>query len=1226
MQQKPEENVSQFVARMLAQAQYCAFADENAVQDQVCDQLVVQVRDRELQKKLLAVTDLTLDKALEAARDHETTEQHARGMQAAITGSATNTVNVVSGRKPAASDTKKTKNPLRERHDSACFNCGREGHYAKDSSCPARGKTCSRCGKHGHVLATCRSTSKDSREPGSSRHSNKGRGTGSKPGDKAYHVADDAPYDSQGEEEYGFGVCGGHRQDMILVKVGGLKTAAVVDSGATCNLLGHQELQELIVQGLHIELQNCSRTLYAYGSTKLHVAGEFEAELSVNQRTSREKFVVIEGKGQLLLGRNAAVAFGVLELPEPVVSRVSGPDDDSFKRILVEKYPTVFDGVGKIKGVQAHLHVDPTVRPVAQKQRRAPFALAPKVKAKLDDLDRDIIQEAKGPTPWVSPVVIAPKANGEIRLCVDMRRANEAIVRERHPLPTVDEIIHSVNGSRVFSKIDLKWGFHQVELDEESRSITTFAANDRLYQYKRLAFEISSAPELYQKIVRDILQGLPGIENAADDMVVHGTTLTQHDRRLNQLLKRLAENNVTVNPDKCNFRQSSVVFYGLQLDEHGVKPTSSTVSALREAAVPTSASEVRSFLGTVGFSSRFLPDFSTTAEPLRRLTHHNAKFVWAAEQQAAFDKLKQQVTTAEALAYFDPAAATQVMADASPVGLGAVLLQTQDGVRRPVAYASRTLTDVERRYSQTEKEALGLVWACERFHQYIFGMPFELLTDHKPLEVIYSARSKPSARIERWVLRLQQYDFHVRHIKGAHNLADSLSRQPAARPTTKDTTELYVRSVVAAATPRAMHAEEIVEATRGDREIAEVLTCLRASKWDMAPAAFRPVRAELAEVDGILLRGTRLVLPKALRARALQLAHEGHQGIVKTKERLRSKVWWPAIDQEAENLCRACHGCQGVAPPVPPPLVKSTPLPDAPWEYLACDLLGPLPTGENLLVVVDYFSRFVEVDILQSSTTAEVIANRLDHHFSRHGLPTSLRTDNGPQFIAGSFKKYLAEVGVEPRRTTSLWPRANGEVERQNRSLMKAIRVAHAEGKPWRAELRKFLLAYRAMPHTTTGQSPSYLLFGRTIRDKLPSVSTQRTDQATRDRDAEFKQRQKDAADTYHRSKDQDTQPGDVVLLRRAEPGSKVDSPFHPQPQQVVSRNGDQVVVESPDGKRTRRNIAYTKPLMTRTTPTEEEHLPVAEPDAQNSAVQPVEGRPQRGSQPPVWMKDYVTS
>ena len=1235
MTQKSEETVAQYVARLKAQAEHCEFADNAALEDQVCDQLLVHIRESNLRKKLLGESALTLEKALTLAHQHEATEAHARAMDGQRhLASQESSVNAVSGhggvRTGARGNFQGTQSRLRSgAAGGTCHNCGRSGHYARDTDCPARGARCENCGKMNHFAVKCRSTRKDI---GTARSGI--RAGPSTPGGKAYQVAEDNDREESGEE-YGFGVKGTNRQPTIAVRIGSVDTSALVDSGATCNLIGRKELGELQARGLDIDLRECSQSLYAYGETKLPVAGEFYATLAVNDRGSRERFVTIDGPGQLILGREAAVSFGVLALPEPAnVAHIK--DDETLKQQLSKAYPGVFNGVGKLKGVQAHLHVDPDVIPVAQKQRRVPFALEHKVKAKVTELlATDIIQEAEGPTPWVSPVVVAPKPNGEIRLCVDMRRANEAIIRERHPLPTIDEVIHSVNGSQVFSKIDLKWGFHQVELDEESRRVTTFAVLDRLFQYKRLAFGVSSAPELYQKLVRDLLKDLPGIQNAADDMVVHGRDRAEHDDRLHGLLQRLAANGITVNKDKCQFRQTSVIFFGLHLSAHSVKPTAATVSAMRDARVPSNPSEVRSFLGTAGFSARFIPDFATTADPLRKLTHTGAKFVWGPGEQQAFDRLKDQVATAAALAYFDPAAPTQVIADASPVGLGAVLVQRHDGIHRPIAYASRTLTPVERRYSQTEKEALGLVWACERFHHYIFGMPFELLTDHKPLEVIYSARSKPSARIERWVLRLQQYDFKVRHIRGTANIADSLSRLPAAMAATTNATEEYVRSVVAAATPRAIRTEEIAAATRDDRELREVLACLQSGRWDMAPAAFRPVRAELAEVDGVLLRGTRLVLPQSLRARVLELAHEGHQGIVKTKERLRSKVWWPAIDRAAEKRCRACHGCQVVAPPAPPPPVKPTPLPDMPWEHLACDLLGPLPTGESLLVLVDYYSRFFEVDILKSSTTAEVIINRLDNHFCRQGLPTSLRTDNGPQFVADVFKQYLAEVGVEHRRTTPLWPRANGEVERQNRSLLKTIRVAHAEGKPWRAELRKFLLAYRATPHSTTGQTPSFLLFGRTIRDKLPSVSAARpgdaSNQATRDRDAAHKQQQKDAADEHHRSKDQGTMPGDVVLLRRSEPGSKVDSPFHPQPQHVVSRNGDQVVVESPDGKLTRRNIAFTKPLIAPlptpipTTP-EDEHLPIAEQDVHPMATPApaMEARPLRSSQPPVWMKDYV--
>ena len=229
-------------------------------------------------------------------------------------------------------------------------------------------------------------------------------------------------------------------------------------------------------------------------------------------------------------------------------------------------------------------------------------------------------------------------------------------------------------------------------------------------------------------------------------------------------------------------------------------------------------------------------------------------------------------------------------------------------------------------------------------------------------------------------------------------------------------------------------------------------------------------------------------MSQALRKKVVSLAHEGHQEAVKTKERLRTKVCWPGMDRDAEKLCAECYGCQLVTKHVPPPPVKPTPMPQRPWEDLALDILGPLPSGENLLVLVDYHSRWIEVNVVRA-TTSKIIIQRLDAQFARYGIPKSLRTDNGPNLVSSEIEDYLKEMGVEHRHTTPLWPRANGEVERQNRTLLKAIRAAHAEGKNWREELNKFLLAYRSTPHSTTGKSPAELLFRRVLNTKMPELT-----------------------------------------------------------------------------------------------------------------------------------------
>ena len=237
--------------------------------------------------------------------------------------------------------------------------------------------------------------------------------------------------------------------------------------------------------------------------------------------------------------------------------------------MLWAKYLKVFDGVGKLKDYKLTLHDDPGVVPIAQKPRRVPFALRVKVTTKVEDLiAKDIVQRVDGPTLWVSPVVVAPKASGDIRLCINMRKANEALIHERIPMPTVDEVLGNLNGSTLFSKLDLRLRFHQIELDEESRDITTCATHDGLFRYKRLSFGVSSAPEKYQQIIRQVILDLSGVQNIADDLIVYIKSVEEHDQNLHKVIQRVEEKNLTLNPDKCQFRMDKVVQYRSNVSYH----------------------------------------------------------------------------------------------------------------------------------------------------------------------------------------------------------------------------------------------------------------------------------------------------------------------------------------------------------------------------------------------------------------------------------------------------------------------------------------------------------------------------------------------------------------------------------------------------------------------------------------------------------------------------------
>ena len=588
------------------------------------------------------------------------------------------------------------------------------------------------------------------------------------------------------------------------------------------------------------------------------------------------------------------------------------------------------------------------------------------------------------------------------------------------------------------------------------------------------------------------------------------------------------------------------------------------------------------------------------------------------------------MSKAETLAYFDKNAKTEVIADASPVGLGAILIQEQAGTKRVVAYASRSLTEVERRYSQTEKEALGLVWACERFHVYLYGIQFELLTDHKPLEVIYSSKSKPSARIERWVLRLQPYHFTVKHVPGSENIADTLSRlTQTGGKVSRNVAEEYIRFVAGQASPNAIPIQEVEQESAHDTELSQLRECIKNSDWSSCPAAYKFVRYELAVLGKLVLRGTRIIMPQKLQQQVLDLAHEGHQGVVKTKQRLRSKVWWPGIDRAVEAKCKVCHGCQLVAQPPPPEPMKRTEFPSEPWCDLAGDLLGPLPSGEYLFVVVDYYSRYFEVAIMKSVTSRKII-DTLEIMFSTHGIPNSLKTDNRPQFVSDEIEKYFQDNDIEHRTSTPLWPQANGEVERQNRSLLKVMRIAQAEKKDWRRELLKFLMAYRSTPHNTTKESPAKLLYGREIRTKLPSLrsssSRMAADEDARDKDSVAKQKGKDYADNRRNAQESGLQRGDQVLLKQNR-SSKLDTPFHPEPYRVVDKRGSEVTIQSSTGERYRRNVTHVKKFHTESPQPQPTTLcqPEESVEAQGNSPKPalVLRRSQRERFVPEHLKDY---
>ena len=422
------------------------------------------------------------------------------------------------------------------------------------------------------------------------------------------------------------------------------------------------------------------------------------------------------------------------------------------------------------------------------------------------------MEKVEGATSWVSPVVVVPKPQDSeaIRLCINMRMANRAIIRERHVTPTIEEIVQDLNGATVFSKLDLQSAYDQLELDEDSHSITTFCTHEGLCRYTRLNFGTCSAAEICQNVISQILSDIPNARNISDDVFMFGRSQADHDAALEAVMKRFREKNLTLNQSKCAFSKSEINFFDLAFSAEGVGPDPKKVAAIKNASHPNSQAEVRSLLGLATYMSRFSKDFSTITAPLRELTRKHASFKWQPHHQTALDRLKKALTSEDVIAYFDPNKETCLIVDASPVGLGACLAQkvreTKDEYK-VVAYASRSLSPTERRYAQTKREVLSIVWGIECFSLYLLGAQFTLNTDHRPLEIIFNnPKSLPPARIEHWLLRLQPYNFRVVYLPGKDNPTDYLSRHPVNSYSLHNCkqAEAYVNFISHFATPKAM--------------------------------------------------------------------------------------------------------------------------------------------------------------------------------------------------------------------------------------------------------------------------------------------------------------------------------------------------------------------------------------------------------------------------------------
>ena len=637
----------------------------------------------------------------------------------------------------------------------------------------------------------------------------------------------------------------------------------------------------------------------------------------------------------------------------------------------------------------------------------------------------------------------------------------------------------------MYHKLDLSHAYLQVELEPESRKYTTINTVKGLFQYKRLPYGIASAPAVFQRSIETLLQGIPNVAVYLDDILVTGKTQAESLENLEQVLTKLDDAGLRLKREKCAFMQDKVVYLGHQIDREGISPVKDKVEALVNAKTPESVTELKAYLGLLNYYGRFLKGLSQVLHPLHKLLEKGVKWHWGNEQQNCFNLTKEMILSAGVLVHYDTERPVLVHCDASQYGLGAVLSHImEDGSERPIGFASRTLSDAEKNYSQLDKEGAAVIFALKKFHKYVFGRDFDIITDHEPLlSLFHESKQTPlmaSPRIQRWSILLRAYQYHMKYRAGKeHANADCMSRLPLPARA-QETPADRVLLVEELGDCSILTADQISHWTRTDPVLAHVHEyLLRGWPTDDRDPALTPYRRrknELSVQDGCVLWGARVIIPPCGRTQVKQELHSAHPGINRMKSLARSYVWWPGMDEELEDTVKRCDVCQDQRRDPPSAPLHPWEYPDGPWKRIHLDYGGPVE-GHMLLVVTDAYSKWIEVFPMKSATSSAT-SDKLRECFARNGIPDVVVSDNGPNLISEELSTFFSRNGIEHITVAPVHPSSNGQAERVVQTVKKGIEKA--PGRDLNTKLQRFLFHYRVTPHSTTE-----LLNGRKLKTRL---------------------------------------------------------------------------------------------------------------------------------------------
>ncbi|KAJ6798227.1 uncharacterized protein M6B38_214075 [Iris pallida] len=780
---------------------------------------------------------------------------------------------------------------------------------------------------------------------------------------------------------------------------------------------------------------------------------------------------------------------------------LQGIAEQSFPRVVEEfkdVFPEELPGLPPDRAVEFSIDLIPGAAPIAKK-------IYPMNKEELVELNKQIKELlSKGfiqpsASPWGAPVLFVKKKDSTLRLVIDYRALNEVTIKNKYPLPRIDQLFDQLGEARVFSKIDLRSGNHQVKVKKEDIPKTAFRTRYGHYEFLVMPFGLTNAPAIFMDLMNRIFyQYLDKFVIVfIDDILVYSKSEEEHEKHLRIVLQTLREEQLYAKLSKCEFWLDQIPFLGHIVSGEGISVDPKKVEAVKSWPTPKSVAEIRSFLGLAGYYRRFVENFSRIAEPLTRLTRKEEKFNWTEKCQAAFDELKKRLITAPILALPSGSGGYEIYSDASGKGLGCVLMQHG----RVIAYASRQLKTHERNYPTHDLELAAVVFALKLWRHYLYGERIKIYTDHKSLKYVFTQK-EINMRQRRWLELLKDFNMELTYHPGkANKVADALSRRPEAffMNTPKEILEDLRKMGIEVIRPltegmwqnlqiQSSLIDRIKEAQQNDSKLQKI--------WKQTEEGLQTgIRKH---PDGSLRFGDRLCVPRGdLRTEVMSEAHNSqysiHPGSTKMYKDLRQTFWWHGMKREVARFVSRYLVCQQVKAEHQRTagLLQPLPIPEWKWEHLTMDFVTGLPRtqrGNNAIwVIVDRLTKSARFLPFRVGQSTEVLAEMYIRQIvSQHGVPVSIVSDRDTRFTSHFWKSLQESLGTKLKFSSAFHPQTDGQSERTIQTLEDMLRACTLDfGGAWDDHLHLVEFSYNNSYHDSIKMAPFEALYGRKCRSPV---------------------------------------------------------------------------------------------------------------------------------------------